>query len=71
MSSKKKIWNNILLNLENDITKSDVDTWFSKTELSKFDDTIAIIEVPNKFVATWIRDNFNLSIHKFSRKSYR
>ena len=58
MSHKKKIWNNILKNLESTISQPEIDTWFSKTECIKLDDSIAIIDVPNKFIATWLRDNY-------------
>ena len=58
MSSKKNIWNNILKNLESSISQSEIDTWFSKADCIKFDDNIAIIDVPNKFIANWLRDNY-------------
>ncbi|MGD9157431.1 MAG: chromosomal replication initiator protein DnaA [Desulfobacteraceae bacterium] len=58
MSLKKNFWNNILKNLESSISQSEIDTWFSKTECNRFDDNIAIIDVPNKFIANWLRDNY-------------
>ncbi len=58
MSSKKKIWNNILENLKSSISQSEIDTWFSKAECNKFDDNTAIINVPNKFIANWLRENY-------------
>lgn len=58
MLSKKKIWNNVLKNLASSITQSEIDTWFSKAECNKIDDNIVIIDVPNKFVANWLRDNY-------------
>ena len=72
MSSKKKIWNNILKNLETSISQSEFDTWLSKTECNKFDDNMAIIDVPNKFVGNWLRENYieyiNNSFEKVTNK---
>ena len=63
MLSKKKIWNNILKNMESSISPLEIDTWFSKTECHKLDDNIAIINVPNKFIANWLRDNYLSSLN--------
>ena len=52
MSSKKKIWNNILKTLESNISKSEINTWFSKTECRKLDDNTAVIDVTLKGNAT-------------------
>jgi chromosomal replication initiator protein len=56
--SKKNIWNLITKSLESDITQSEVKTWFSDTTLRKLDKNSALIEVPNKFVANWLADNY-------------
>ena len=55
---KKNIWNQITKSLESDIPQSEIKTWFSDTILRKLDKNSALIEVPNKFVATWLADNY-------------
>ena len=68
MSLKKKTWDNILKDLESSISKSEIDRWLSKAECNKFDDNIAIIDVPNKFIANWLRDNYQeVLIHSFKK----
>ncbi len=64
----KKIWNNILNDLELIFPKSEIETWFLNTECIKFDDNNAVIEVPNKFVAVWLRDNYLNEIIKSFKK---
>lgn len=46
------------------MTKSEFDTWFSHTSLQKFDLDLAVIEVPNKFVANWLHENYLKDIQK-------
>jgi len=58
MSEKNDTWKNITTSLQSHISRSDYKTWFSQTYLKKLDQKSAIIEVPNKFVASWIRDNY-------------
>ncbi len=40
------------------LSKSEIMTWFSHASLEKLDSNLALIKVPNKFVANWIRDNY-------------
>ena len=69
MSKKKDIWNQIRKNLGSKLTKSQFETWFSQTTLKKFDADLAIIEVPNKFVANWLTDKYLIEIKKSFRKT--
>ena len=34
------------------------DTWFHQTSLKSLDSHSAVVEVPNKFIANWFRDNY-------------
>jgi chromosomal replication initiator protein len=54
----KKLWNDVVKNLESVIPKSEIDTWFLNTQCTKFDDKNLIIEVPNKFISVWLHDNY-------------
>ncbi len=67
--TKIKIWNQITTSLESTISKSEFDTWFSSTTLKKLDKELAVIEVPNKFIASWLRDNYIDKIHHSFKKS--
>ncbi len=58
MSEKNDIWKNITTNIKPHISRSEYRTWFSQTTLKKLNQKLAIIEVPNKFVASWLRDNY-------------
>ncbi|MEJ2723994.1 MAG: chromosomal replication initiator protein DnaA, partial [Deltaproteobacteria bacterium] len=61
--------NQIRKNLDSKLTKSEFETWFSQTTLKKFDPDLAIIEVPNKFVANWVTDKYLIEIKKSFRKT--
>jgi chromosomal replication initiator protein len=69
----KKIWNEIVKNLGSVIPKSEIDTWFINTECIKMDENSAVIEVPNKFIAVWLHDNYydviKTSIKKITKKN--
>jgi chromosomal replication initiator protein len=69
MSKKKDIWNQICKNLRSKLTKSQFETWFCQTALKKFEPDLAIIEVPNKFVAQWVTDKYLIEIKKSFRKA--
>lgn len=59
MTSENGIWNRVTESLRSKLSGAEIDTWFSRTTLDRLDDNnIAIIEVPNKFVANWLRDNY-------------
>jgi chromosomal replication initiator protein len=68
MSKKKDIWNQICRNLRSKLTKSQFETWFSQTSLKKLEPDLAIIEVPNKFVAQWLTDKYLMEIKKAFRR---
>ena len=69
MSEKNDVWKNITTSLQSHISRSDYKTWFSQTCLKKLDQKSAIIEVPNKFVASWIRDNYVNEIQTYIKKN--
>jgi chromosomal replication initiator protein len=68
MSKKKDIWNQICKTLRSKLTKSQFETWFSQATLKKFEPDLAIIEVPNKFVAQWLTDKYLIEIKKSFRR---
>jgi chromosomal replication initiator protein len=58
MLNKKNAWQRITSSLEDDISESEFKTWFSDTILRQLEPNLAVIEVPNKFVASWLCDNY-------------
>jgi chromosomal replication initiator protein len=67
MPKKKDIWNQITKNLESKLPKSDFNTWFSQSTLEEFSPDLAVIGVPNKFVAHWLREKYLVDIQKSFR----
>ena len=69
MSKENDTWKNITTSLQPHISRSEFKTWFSQTALKKLDQKLAIIEVPNKFVANWLRDNYVNEIQEFLKNN--
>ena len=65
MTIENDIWDRIKKGFSVDISKSEFETWISQTTLKKLDSTRATIEVPNKFVARWLEDNYTDQIRSF------
>jgi chromosomal replication initiator protein len=64
MPKKKDIWSQVSKHLQSKLPKSQFSTWFSRAALEKLDSDVAIISVPNKFVANWLADNYLTEIKK-------
>ena len=64
MREETEIWQQVTRCLEKKVPRSDFDTWFSHTTLQKCDPTLAVIGVPNKFVADWLRERYQIQIRK-------
>jgi chromosomal replication initiator protein len=58
MSNKKDLWARITKDLKSSLSPSEFDTWIANTTLRNLDREKALIEVPNRFVATWLQDNY-------------
>ncbi|MCP4668586.1 MAG: chromosomal replication initiator protein DnaA [Deltaproteobacteria bacterium] len=58
MTDKNNIWGNITSSIESDMSPSEFRTWFSRAELKELHPDLAVIGVPNKFVADWLRENY-------------
>ncbi len=68
MPKKKDIWDQIKNNLELKLKKSEFKTWFSEAKLEQLNPNLAIISVPNKFIASWICDNYLIEVKKSFKK---
>ncbi len=60
----QKIWDNVLTNIEMEISKANFNTWFKETGLKDIENGNAIIIVPNQFVKNWIKEKFTSLILK-------
>ena len=58
MPKKKDIWKRIVHILQLSHGKSEIDPWFSGTSLQNLSNKKAVIQVPNRFVAIWLKDHF-------------
>lgn len=52
-----RVWEEILLLIENRMSKQGYDTWFSQSKLHLLDGARMVIEVPSKFHRDWIREH--------------
>jgi len=68
MTSEIGIWNQIIESLTSKLTRSEIKTWFSQTTCNRLDNNLAVIEVPNKFVANWLKDNYLKDINRSFKK---
>ena len=64
MLKKNHVWDQITTRLEASLSRSEMDIWFSHATLKKIDPQLAVIEVPNKFVASWLSDHYSAQIKK-------
>ena len=71
MSNRKDIWAAVSKTLESKMSKGEFKTWFSRASLKRFDPEVVVLEVPNKFVATWLNDNYLIDIKKSFKKIAR
>jgi chromosomal replication initiator protein len=60
----KTLWENTLSEIELVVSKANFTTWFKETFISKYDDGVVYIGVPNTFVKDWLYNKFNKTILK-------
>jgi len=54
---QERVWEEILLLIENRMSKQGYDTWFSQSKLLSIDGNRLVIEVPSKFHRDWIKEH--------------
>ena len=62
--NNQKIWDNVLTNIEMEISKANFNTWFKETGLKNIEDGNATVVFPNQFVKNWVKEKFNSLILK-------
>lgn len=63
----KNAWNNVLLDIELNVSKATFTTWFRNTAIVKQEDGTVYVSVPSIFVRDWILNHH----HKFILRSLR
>jgi chromosomal replication initiator protein len=63
-SNLTQLWNNCLGVIESQVTKANFSTWFKNTYISKEEDGIIYISVPNEFVREWLMNKYHKTILK-------
>jgi chromosomal replication initiator protein len=62
MRKEKEIWNHVIQHLEKRFSDGEIETWFSKTTLREVDSSMVTIDVPNKFVANWLKERYGAEL---------
>lgn len=65
----KKIWENVLAEIDLNVSKGNFNMWFKDTHISRFEDGIVYLSVPNVFVKDWLFNKFHKLIIKYLRNS--
>ncbi|MBX4210608.1 chromosomal replication initiator protein DnaA [Candidatus Parcubacteria bacterium] len=63
----KKLWDGVLVEIELNVTKATFSTWFKDTYISKHEDGIIFLSVPNAFVKEWLHNKYHAFILKALR----
>ena len=63
----KELWENILVDVELNISKANFSTWFKDTYITKIENNIVCLSVPNEFARMWLFDKY----HKLLIKTLR
>ncbi len=64
MFDQKQIWEKCLLDVETSVSKANFSTWFKNTHISKYEDGIVCVGVPNEFVKDWLANKYHKLILK-------
>lgn len=68
--SEKEVWNIVLSELENSLSKANFQTWFPNTHLVKIDNGEVTIGVPNDFVKDWLEGKYKLKVLEIMRNHF-
>ena len=65
-----QLWKNCLLKIESDMSKANFSTWFKNTSITKEENGIVYIGVPNEFVRDWLINKYHKLITKTIAENY-
>ena len=64
MTDFETTWEKASTNIELDISAANFNTWFKDTFISRMNDGVVTVAVPNQFVKNWLADKFHKTILK-------
>ena len=67
MMDNKKLWDQVLTEMELTLSKPNFNTWFKDTYIHKQEDGAVYLSVPNTFVQDWLSNKFHNTILKALR----
>lgn len=67
MIENKKLWDNVLVEIELGISKANFSMWFKDTYIIKQEDGVVYLSVPSVFVKDWLNNKYHKSILKSLR----
>ncbi|KKW10960.1 MAG: Chromosomal replication initiator protein DnaA [Parcubacteria group bacterium GW2011_GWA2_49_9] len=67
MSDTKQLWESALIEIELSVSKANFTTWFKDTAISRVEEGVVYLAVPNTFVKDWLLNKY----HKFILRSLR
>lgn len=65
----KTLWEDTLIQIEDQISKANFKTWFKDTFVYKYEDGTVYIGVPNTFVKDWLNKKFHKDVLKTLREN--
>jgi chromosomal replication initiator protein len=65
----KTLWDNIMVQIELDVSKANYKAWFRDTYISKIESGVVYLAVPNTFVREWVQNKFHKTILQNLRDS--
>ncbi len=71
MERDQDIWENVLNTLEDHINPKSFKTWFSDTKLIDIDNNIMLVQVPTKFTADFLNQNYTVLLSEISYNLYK
>ena len=63
----QKLWQNVLVEIELNISKANFTTWFKDTHIVKEEGGVIVLSVPNAFVKEWLLTKYHNTILKTMR----
>ena len=59
-----KLWQDTLTQLESNLNPQHFNTWIKPLKLIKVEQNLIVLEVPNRFILDWVKDNYAKLIQK-------
>lgn len=68
-TDSKRLWEDVLVDIELSISPANFSTWFKNTHIAKVEDGVVFVGVPNQFVKDWLSTKHHNLILKCLRKA--